>query len=167
MDRPSRKQNRLEHYDYSTPNAYFLTICTENRKSLFWKDVGAIMDRPEKAPLSVWGEIVRDCIEVIPLHYPAVSVDRYVIMPDHVHLLLQICTDSHGRSMIAPTISNVVRQMKGAASKRAGFGIWQKGFYDHIIRSEADDREIWEYIEGNPARWTSKRQSAAGEGEHV
>ena len=105
MDRPSRKQNRLEHYDYSTPNAYFLTICTENRKSLFWKDVGAI--------------------------------------------------------------SNVVRQMKGAASKRAGFGIWQKGFYDHIIRSEADDREIWEYIEGNPARWTSKRQSAAGEGEHV
>ncbi len=154
---PKRKQNRLTEYDYSTPNAYFLTICTENRKNFFWKDVGAIIDRPEDVSLTDLGAIVQRSIEDIPKCYPAITVDHYAIMPNHIHLLLQIHTDGDGRSMIAPTISTVVRLMKGAVTKQAGYPIWQKGFYDHVIRNEKDYREIWNYIEGNPSKWAEDK----------
>ena len=157
MEFPKRKQNRLTEYDYSTPNAYFITICTEKRKNLFWKDVGAIIDRPENAPLTDLGIVVRQRIDDIPGHYPAITVDHYAIMPNHVHLLLQIHADAGGRSMIAPTISTAVRLMKGAVSKQAGFSVWQKGFYDHVIRNDHDYLDIWNYIEGNPGKWAEDK----------
>ena len=153
MELPKRKQNRLSEYDYSTPNAYFITVCTQNRRNLFWQNVGAITDRPEKVPLTPHGRIVRQSIEDIPRYYSGVSVDHFVIMPNHIHLLLQIHTDADGRSLIAPTISTVVRLMKGAVSKQAGFSVWQKGFYDHVVRSQRDYLDIWNYIEGNPSKW--------------
>lgn len=153
MDLPKRKQNCLVEYDYSTPNAYFITVCTKNRKNLFWMDVGAIIDRPNNVPLTNLGMIARQSIEDIPNYYSAVSVDHFVIMPNHIHLLLQINTDADGRSMIAPTVSTVVRLMKGTVSKQAGFSVWQKGFYDHVIRNDHDYREIWNYIDGNPSKW--------------
>lgn len=152
-DLPTRKPNRLPGYDYDAPNAYFITICTQNRRNLLWENVGAVNDRPQNIRLSGYGKIADNCVKSIPHHYPAISLDQYVIMPNHVHLLLQIQTDESGRSMTAPTISNVVRMMKGAASKQAGFSLWQKGFYDHIVRGDADYREIWEYIRNNPYRW--------------
>ena len=148
-----RKPNRLTEYDYSTSNAYFITICTHNRENLFWRDVGAIIDRPEKVPLNKLGMMVKQAVFDIPNHYPAITVDHSVIMPNHIHLLLQINTDINGRSMIAPTISTVVRLMKGAVSKQAGFSVWRKGFYDHVIRNDNDYRDIWNYIEGNPGKW--------------
>ena len=153
MELPKRKRNRLSEYDYTTPNAYFITVCTQNRKNLFCENVGAITDRPCNVPLTNLGKIVQQSIEDIPRYYPAVSVDHFVIMPNHIHLLLQIQTDADGRSLIAPTISTVVRMMKGAASKRAGFSVWQKGFYDHVVRSQRDYLDIWNYIEGNPGKW--------------
>lgn len=153
MELPKRKPNRLQEYDYSTPNGYFVTICTQNRRNLFWKNVGAITDRPENVPLTNLGMLARQSIEDIPRYYPVVSVDHFVIMPNHIHLLLQIHTDNEGRSMIAPTISTVVRLMKGAVSKQAGFPVWQKGFYDHVVRSQRDYLDIWNYIEGNPSKW--------------
>lgn len=152
LELPKRKQNRLKEYDYSMPNAYFVTICANHRKNLFWKEVGAIIDRPENVPLTDLGVIVRQSIADIPQYYPVISVDHYVIMPNHVHLLLQIHTDADGRSMIAPTISTVVRLMKGAVSRQAGFSVWQKGFYDHVVRGEEDYQQIWNYIEGNPGK---------------
>ena len=154
MTFPQRKPNRLTEYDYSTPNAYFLTICTKNRKNLFWKNVGAIIDRPENIPLTNLGCLVRQCIIEIPMHYPMISVDNFVVMPNHIHLLLQIHTDADGRSLIAPTISTVVRLMKGTVSKQAGFSVWQKGFDDHVIRNDKDYQSIWNYIQGNPGKWT-------------
>ena len=157
MELPKRKPNRLTEYDYSIPNAYFITVCTENRKNLFWTDVGAIIDRPKNVPLTNLGMIVRQSIHDISIHYPAITVDHAVIMPNHIHLLLQINTDHDGRSMIAPTISTVVRLMKGAVSKQAGFSLWQKGFYDHIIRNDNDYRDIWNYIEGNPSKWAEDK----------
>ena len=153
MDLLKRKPNRLTEYDYSTSNAYFITICTHNRENLFWRDVGAIIDRPEKVPLNKLGMMVKQAVFDIPKHYPAITVDYSVIMPNHIHLLLQINTVINGRSMIAPTISTVVRLMKGAVSKQAGFSVWQKGFYDHVIRNDNDYRDIWNYIEGNPGKW--------------
>ena len=157
MELPKRKQNRLTEYDYSTPNAYFITICTNNRKNLFWTDAEAIIDRQENIPLTNLGICVNQAIYDIPKHYPAITVDQAVIMPNHIHLLLQINTDSDGRSMIAPTISTVVRLLKGTVSKQAGFSVWQKGFYDHVIRNDKDYQDIWNYIEGNPAKWAEDK----------
>ena len=153
MDFPNRKQNRLTEYDYSTPNAYFITVCTVDRKNLFWEDVGAIIDRPEYVPLTNLGEIVQQSIREIPVHYPMISVDHFVVMPNHIHLFLQINADADGRPMAAPTISTVINQTKGIISKQAGFSVWQKGFYDHVIRNENDYQETWKYIEGNPGKW--------------
>ena len=157
MGLPKRKQNRLVEYDYSTPNAYFITVCTKNRRNLFWMEVGAIIDRPNNVPLTNLGMIARQSIEDIPNYYSAVSVDHFVIMPNHIHLLLQINTDADGRSMIAPTVSTVVRLMKGTVSQQAGLSVWQKGFYDHVIRNDHDYREIWNYIDGNPSKWTEDK----------
>lgn len=148
-----RKPNRLPNFDYSTPGAYFITICTKNHKCLLWEKVGASIARPPKPKLSNWGNIVADAIRKIPVHYPAVSVDHYVVMPNHIHLLLQINTDENGRAMLAPTISRIVQQLKGIVTKQVGFSIWQKLFHDHIIRGEQDYLSIWEYIDNNPLRW--------------
>ena len=153
MDLPIRKPNRLPHFDYSTPGAYFITICTKNRKNLFWADVGASIARPQKPALTQWGVIVENAIHKIPEYYPAVSIDHYVVMPNHIHLLLQIRTDEDGRAMLAPTISRVVQQMKGIVTKQIGCSIWQKLFHDHVVRSDKDYLKIWEYIDNNPARW--------------
>ena len=153
MEFPKRKPNRLKNYDYSQPNAYFITICTKNKETLFWEHVGASIARPEKVCLSPYGRIVEEAISNIQTVYPAISVDNYVIMPNHIHLLLQIHTDENGRAMLAPTISIVIQQMKGYVSKRIGSSIWQKLFHDHVIRDEAGYLKIWNYIEGNPSKW--------------
>lgn len=154
MDLPKRKANRLKEYDYSTPGAYFVTICTKDRKNLFWKHVGASIARPEDITLSVQGEVVDKAVRNIPVYYPVISVDRYVIMPNHIHLLLQIHTDGDGNAMQASSVSIVVQQMKGYVTKELGYPIWQKLFHDHVIRNEEDYCKIWNYIVGNPMKWT-------------
>ena len=153
MELPKRKPNRLPYFDYSTPGAYFITICTQDRKCIFWDTVGASIARPHLYSLSKCGMIANQAIHNIPVHYPAISLDHYVIMPNHIHLLLQINTDTDGRPMVAPTISTVVQQLKGVVTKQIGQPIWQKLFHDHVIRGEKDYLKIWEYIEHNPARW--------------
>ena len=153
VELPKRKQNRLTEYNYAMPNAYFITICAEHRKNLFWTHTPTVLNHPKNVPLSACGDAVYRGICAVPVRYPMISVDNYAIMPNHVHLLLQIHSDADGRQMAAPTISTVVNQMKGAVSKEVGRSIWQKGFYDHVIRGEGDYREIWQYIEGNPGKW--------------
>ena len=180
MNQPKRKRIRLPEYDYSTPGAYFVTICTENRRCILstitvgaaisrlpdtapsdgltpTTAVGAAISRPpDKAPVIVltrYGEIVKQAIEQIPGIYPQISIDCYVIMPNHIHLILRIDTDADGRLIAAPTVSTVIGQMKRWASKTCGVAIWQKSFHEHIIRREADYRQIWDYIDTNPAKW--------------
>lgn len=145
----SRKNIRLTEFDYNTPGAYFVTVCTHDRQAIFWENVGATIGRPEDVRLSAAGQIVEQAIRNIPACYPGVYVDVYTVMPDHIHLLLQIEAEE-GRAMPAPTVSRVVQQLKGAVTKRLKCRVWQKGFYDHVVRGDADYREIWTYIEANP-----------------
>ena len=153
MELPKRKPNRLPFYDYSTPGAYFITICTKEKQCLLGHIVGTSIARPPAVVLSRYGTIVNTAIQEIPKHYPAISVDHYVIMPNHIHLLLQINTDANGRPMVAPTISAVVQQLKGTITKQIGCSIWQKLFHDHVIRAEQDYQKIWTYIDTNPVKW--------------
>lgn len=153
MNLPVRKPNRLPTFDYSTAGAYFITICTKDRKCLFWDTVGATIGRPHVPTLSYYAMVVDAAIQKIPVYYPAISVDHYVVMPNHIHLLLQINTDVSGRPMVAPTISTVIQQLKGVITKQIGWSVWQKLFHDHVVRNEKDYLKIWEYIDNNPARW--------------
>ncbi len=152
MEQPSRKKNRLQNYDYSGNGAYFITICTENRKCLLSTVVGAILDRPAHVRLTKWGQYVEQAILRIPKSYQDIRLEKYVIMPNHIHLLLLIDT-LHGRPRVAPTVSRVVQQTKGLATKQIGHKIFQKSFHDHIIRDDAHYDLIWNYIDTNPARW--------------
>ena len=158
MDLPKRKPNRLKEYNYSWPGTYFITVCTKKHKCILSRIVGASIvgasiARPPTVLLSAYGKIVDEAIRSIPLHYPTITIEHYVVMPNHIHLLLQINADEYGRPMVAPTISTVIQQMKGYVTKKIGFSIWQKLFHDHIIRGEKDYVKIRDYIENNPARW--------------
>ena len=149
MDLPKRKQIRLPEYDYSTPGAYFVSICTTQRRCILSEiAVGAATSRPPEVRLTALGMVVASAVSNISSVYPAISIDNYVIMPNHVHLILRIVT--------------VIGHMKRWASMRAGTALWQKSFHEHVIRNEEDYRQIWEYVENNPARWAEDRYYAFG-----
>ena len=145
-DLPKRKPNRLKGFDYSSAGAYFITICTKNKEQCLSKIVGANIVRP-----SAIGKIIEKDILKIEKIYPCIFVDSYVIMPNHIHLILTI--DTIRRPMVAPTIATVIKQFKGVVSKEVGMSVWQKGFYDHIIRDDEDYNTKAQYIDTNPLTW--------------
>ncbi len=147
-----RKANRLSDFDYSAAGCYFITICTAEKQKILCSIVGANCVRPQ-IMLSKIGQIIKNNIDILDKTYQTVSVDRYVIMPNHLHLILRI----DGRTQFAPTISRVIKQFKGSITKQVGIPIWQKSFYDHIIRDEKDYLRICEYIEHNPAKWAEDK----------
>ena len=154
---PNRKQIRIKNYDYATPGAYFITVCTANREKIFWHGVGADIIRPGNPPLSASGKIAEQAVLQIASHYENISVDKYCIMPDHIHLILRIESNVSGRMISAPTISTVVGSMKRWVSRQIGKPIWQKSFYEHGIRNQQDYDEIWTYIENNPLKYALNR----------
>ncbi|MBQ7121125.1 MAG: transposase [Clostridia bacterium] len=155
---PKRKPIRLKGYDYSSVGAYHITICTKDKKMLFWNNVGATFGRPNNQyQLSSYGEIAKNEIEKINTIYDAVRIDKYVVMPNHIHIIISIVSDEFGRPQVAPTIPRIIQQFKGAVSKKIGFSVWQKGYNDHIIRGQQDYDEIWQYIDENPLRWVLKK----------
>lgn len=149
---PKRKPIRTEDYDYSSPGAYFITVCTANREKIFWTGVGADIIRPQIVPLSTAGKIAEQGILQIAEHYENVVVDKYCIMPDHIHMILRIESDIDGRMVSAPTVSTVIGHMKRWVSMQIGHSIWQKSFIDRVIRNDQGYRAVWEYIENNPIK---------------
>lgn len=147
---PKRKQNRLTGYDYSQPGCYFVTICSRDREHLFGCVVGADVLIGPHVQLSEVGAIVEQTISQIP------SVDKYIVMPNHVHILLRLPVANNGpMGTSAPTQSVpwIVRYLKRTVTMACGKTVWQRGYHDHIIRSEADYLRIWDYIDTNPAKW--------------
>ena len=153
MEKKYRKQNRLAGYDYSQPGAYFITVCTENRKCLLSTIVGADDHIGPQVQLSPVGRVVEHFLQQMP------GIAEFVIMPNHVHMILQISTAMPGNGPMwssAPTnsrIENTVRTWKTLITKALGYRIWQRSYYDHIIRSEEEYIKIAEYIIGNPGKW--------------
>jgi len=151
---PKRIPNRLKGYDYSQEGMYFITICVKDNKPLLGAIVGAATCRPHNQ-LSKYGEIVNKTINNIPGIYPGVWINKYIIMPNHMHLLIAI--EINGRQVAAPTMSRIIGNMKRMVSVCIGFSPWQKSFHDHIVRCEKDYLRIAEYIENNPAKWEADR----------
>ena len=149
---PMRKKNRLATFDYSSVGAYFVTICVANRCHILWNDADTPVTTIEDIHLNHIGLIVQQGIEQINIRYPHIHVEKFCIMPDHIHLLLLFMPDKNGRQIAAPTLSSVVGQLKRWVSMQLGFSIWQKSFYDRIIRNDAGFREVWQYIDENPLK---------------
>ena len=150
MELRQRKKNRLEGYDYGRAGYYFVTICTENREHFFGMIVGGDVLIAPRIELSPIGKIVEDTIAIIP------TADKYVIMPNHIHIIFRIPPQGDGpMGTSAPTksIPMVVRFLKRNVTMACGFSVWQRGYHDHIIRNDADYQRIWEYIDNNPAKW--------------
>lgn len=158
---PKRKKIRMESFDYSSSCAYFLTICSKDREPIFWKkqylkNVGADTIRPYDR-LSEIGQVVDKAINQISEHYSNVVVDKYAIMPDHIHIIIFLLPDDDGRMISAPTVSVIVGQMKRWVSKVVGHTVWQKSFIDRVIRNETGYRAAWNYIESNPYVFDEKQ----------
>lgn len=148
-----RKNIRLEEYDYSKVGSYFITICTLNKEPMFWKDPCAMITHPQDVELSPYGEIVDAAVKNISDVYPSVIVRKYVIMPNHIHMIIKLKSKDCPER---PSISRVIAQMKGVVTKTLGRQIWQKLFYDHVIRNRDDYLECARYIHHNPMRWSNK-----------
>ncbi len=152
---PQRKSNRLTGFDYSQNGAYFVTLCTKNNKHFFGEIPGSTPGTSEAClQLSPIGRTTEDEIKNISDIYEQIAIDKHVVMPNHIHMIILILS---GISQHTPTLSRIVQQFKGAVTKRIGFSIWQKSFYDRIIRNEKEYLKIWEYIDTNPAKWKEDR----------
>ena len=149
MELPKRKNIRLDNYNYSQNGAYFLTICVKERQDLLGNIVGTNCVRPQ---LSEHGIVVEKEIAILNSTYKDVKADKYVIMPNHIHMIVFI-TSERGRTQFVPTISQIIKQFKGAITKKIGFSLWQPRFHDHVIRDEKDYQKHWRYIDENPIRW--------------
>ena len=162
---PKRKPNRLTGYDYSQPGCYFITICTAGRQPILRRGAQCA-PASEIPPLTEIGEITERAIQSIPNHYPYVFVEKYVVMPNHIHLMLRI--EGTGRTLCAPTpvgaVPRIIKAMKETVTKCARSPVWQKGYHDHIVRGEADYLRIWNYIDTNPAKWREDRYYCPEEG---
>ena len=161
MDLPKRKAMRLPEHDYASPGAYFVTVCTKDRSCILSNITVGEGLAPPVADLSAVGRCVKEQILALPERYPMVRIDHYAIMPNHVHLLISFCTETGGASP-SPTLFDVVRVFKSLSTRlsRDHLGelpLWQRSFHEHVIRNERDYREIWEYIDENPARWAEDR----------
>ncbi len=170
-----RKSIRLQGYDYSQAGAYFITVCTHNRVPLFGEIVDGVM------VLNTAGQIVEKCWCAIPEHFPQVTLDEFVVMPNHVHGIITVGANNHLPQHYLPlpsdetpiqsnepprplqhgtsrAIGSMVRGFKIGVTRwfRANtdiHAVWQRNYYEHIIRNEDAYLKIAEYIQTNPQRW--------------
>jgi len=167
--RHHRRSIRLKGYDYTQAGAYFVTICTQDRMCLF----GEIVDGEMR--LNDAGEIVAWTWHDMPNHISNVQLDAFVVMPNHVHGIIVI-TDPVVAVVVgagsepAPTKSyglpEIVRQFKTFSARRIndlrgtqGTPVWQRNYYEHIIRDEESLNRIREYILNNPSRWEMDQEN--------
>lgn len=156
----TRKSIRLKEYDYAQNGYYFITICTKNRKCILStienynerRDlVGATIGRPCSSvicsKLTLIGKTVEKYIKKMKIIYKNIDIDEYIIMPNHIHIILII------NEKQKVTISQMIQQLKGIISKELKESIWQKLFYEHIIRCEKEYLQIKQYIQNNPYNW--------------
>ena len=157
MDFPTRKPNRLPNFNYSTPGAYFITICTEDRKPILSEVVGGgALDAPVTR-LTKHGQIAQRYL-LSGNRIPGITVDKFVIMPNHIHMILLVNDAASGGTSRAPSPTNAaiphfISTLKRFCNRDIGKNIFQRSYHDHVIRDEADYLLIWQYIDSNPAKW--------------
>ncbi|MDR0819724.1 MAG: hypothetical protein LBN43_09170 [Oscillospiraceae bacterium] len=169
MTEHNRRSIRLKGYDYAQNGAYFVTICTQGRQCVFGEVVNG------EVRLSYTGVASLQCWNSIPEHFPNVKLDEFVIMPNHIHGIIVVdnadyrrgtacrASTDKGRTRtdageqfsrpVKGSLPTIVRSYKSAVSKQLGKSIWQRNYYEHIIRNDEDYLRICEYIQFNPRNW--------------
>lgn len=170
MEQKRNRPGRLPHYDYGSVGYYFITFCTKGRAYTLSHvlmqrssltcvgrdDPGAPNPPPATVALTTHGTTLDHLIRSIPSAYHNVTVHKYAIMPNHVHLLLSIDQPdpgAPGSSRPTQLLPRIVAYLKRVTNRAAGYDLWQTTYHDHIIRNEADYLQIWNYIDTNPAKW--------------
>jgi len=180
-----RRSIRIPAYDYSGPGAYFVTVVTQDRKCLFGLIDGGRMK------LSEQGHIADECWRAIPGHFPQVELGAYAIMPNHIHGILIVHDRADGTSArrgtpwraptvptverveqfgkpVAGSLATIIRQYKSSVTRKVvgQFGgaprIWQRNYYEHIIRNDGDWNRIHMYVESNIANWAEDEENPTG-----
>jgi len=160
---PRRRSIRLRDYDYSEAGAYFVTICAQDRRLLF----GTVDEAAVR--LTACGEIVQAAWESLPARYPHISLDLFVVMPNHVHGIIvlvhpdDLAVEATGLKATPSrrhAVPEIVRAFKTFSARKVneqrgtpGEPVWQRNYYEHVVRDEKDLRRIQEYILNNPAAW--------------
>jgi len=151
-----RRPTRLPRFDYGSPGAYFVTVCTHGHRCVLSRiSVGEGLCALPMVALTDIGLKVEQAIVYIDRAYPGIRVEKYVIMPNHVHLLVRVEAREGGRG--GPPLQQIIGRMKSYTTHQFGGMLWQRSFYDHVIRCERDYLEIWRYIDENPAKWAEDR----------
>ena len=160
--RKFRKNIRLKGYDYSQAGLYFVTVCTNFKEKILWQDV-----KGDEVILSPIGKAVDECINFIDENYENVVVDKYCIMPNHIHLIIDLGFSESRRGSLPLRelenqnnieLHNVIGRMKSYTTRQykilsGNTVLWQRNFYDHIIRNDEDYAEKWQYIDENVLKW--------------
>ena len=177
MEHKNRKTTRLEIFDYNSQGAYFITVCTQNKEHLLSKIVlketfvgTGVPDGPQTSKeiyveLTEYGKIANKYINQLNDFYENISVDDYVIMPNHIHLLINIHENGPSRTPVPTelvcvektiqnsTISRFVSTFKRFVNKEIDKNVWQMRSFDHIIRDNKDYEFHIKYIHENPIKW--------------
>ena len=155
-----RRSIRLQGYDYSNQCAYFVTICTWNRRNILGNVLNSVMQ------LTRFGEIAMTCCQDLPDHYKNIELDEFVIMPNHLHGIIWINgyiagsgfkpaphDKGHGLSEIVRALKTFSSRLINKDRKTPGTPVWQRSYFDRIIRNETELYNIREYIRNNPLQW--------------
>ena len=173
MRRPGedRRSIRLKGYDYSAVGGYYVTLVTLGRGCIFGEIVG------EEMRVNAMGRIVEECWRAIPEHFPNADIDLSIVMPNHLHGIIMLHEDSRGTTCRAPTptiehfgkpttgsLPTIVRSFKAAVTARARHelslaNVWQRNYYEHILRDQVDYERIANYIACNPAMWDEDKEN--------
>ncbi len=162
-----RQSIRLKGYEYSRTGAYFVTICARNRECLF----GDVMDG--KMRVNAYGQTVADCWQWLSEQYVHVNVGEWIVMPNHLHGIIAMMDDGRGGSRTAPTdsvkrkpLGRLIGAFKTVSTKRInqmratpGVPLWQRNYYEHIIRTDGELNRIRQYIRDNPMGWLEDREN--------
>jgi putative transposase len=159
-----RQSIRLNGYDYSTSGGYFITICTHEREHLFGDIVDGIME------LNIFGNIARSHWQQLSQHHSNIIMDESIVMPNHLHgiIILESSTDYQ------KSISEIIRGFKTfsakAINKERGLRsvpVWQRSYYDRIIRNESELDHVRQYIINNPRNWDADKNNQTQSSTHT
>ena len=136
-----RKNPRLKDYNYKLRGYYFITICTKEKVHYFGEIVDGEMQYNDIV------KVANECIKKINDIYKSIKLEKYIIMPNYIHMILIVGKET------TISVARVIKQYKEYITKQIKESIWQKSYYDHIIRNEKDYLRIWKYIDENILKW--------------
>ena len=166
---PRRVSLRLPDFDYSQEGAYFITICVKGRRYLF----GSVVDG--EIDLNEYGKILTATWNDLAFYNPAIKLDAFIVMPNHVHGIIVLAGAKAGGEtppLQKPALGQIMGYYKYQSTSRikalmqpAGSAVWQRGYYEHVIRDDQALNRIREYIASNPHRWHLDRENPQAKGK--